>query len=203
MPSCPRCQADMDPEENVCPQCGHRLKEDVVYRADYEPQELLDLGLSPKFVEFVFLDPKPSKFRFRCEPRESGWPYYMPKDVDAVYPLWTSNADVTAVWKRRGKLEFVNLLHDDPDLTVVSRTEQGLLADLFRQLLENEDWGDADSALNRQREIAEAAGFNYLEELNEWCEQNGNAADFEDRWAKFVASIDRKPRPRRGKETPQ
>jgi hypothetical protein len=189
----------MDPEENACPQCGHRLKEDLVYRADNEPQELLDLGLSPKFVEFVFLDPKPRKFRSWCEPRGSGWPCHVPEDVDSVYALWTCNADVTAVWKRRGKLEFVKLYHDDPALTVVARTEQGLLADLFRQLLESEDWDDPDSALKRLRENAEVAGFKYLEELNEWHEQNGNAPDFSDRWRKFVAGLDKKRRRRRGK----
>ena len=43
--------------------------EEIVYRADYSPQELLDLGLSPQFVAFVFLDPKPAGFRYRCESR--------------------------------------------------------------------------------------------------------------------------------------
>jgi hypothetical protein len=92
---CPRCEAVMDAVEVVCPQCGHRHREQVVYRAGYEPQELLDLGLSPRLVQFVFLDPKPDPFRYWCEGREAGWACVIPPDVDGVYPLWTCDADVT------------------------------------------------------------------------------------------------------------
>src|SRR5262245_32097611 len=104
MPFCPRCHAVMDDEEIACPRCGHRLKEDSVYRADYQPQELLDLGLSPKFVEFVILDAKPKRFRNWCEPRDSGWPCFIPEQVSAVYPLWTRNTDVFAVWVCEGRI---------------------------------------------------------------------------------------------------
>jgi hypothetical protein len=58
MPFCPRCHAMVKQGELACWQCGHGLNEKLIYRADYSPQDLLNLGLSPKFVEFVFLDPK-------------------------------------------------------------------------------------------------------------------------------------------------
>src|SRR5262249_49911853 len=144
------------------PQCGHRLKEDVVYRAEYSPQELLDLGLSPKFVEFVFLDPKPEGFRYRCESRHSGWACFVPKDVSGVYPLWTSNADVTALWMRRGRLEFVTLYHDDPEPRFLARTEQGLLVQLFLGLLESEDWHNPAQSLSRLQRMADVTGFRTL-----------------------------------------
>ena len=86
MPLCSCCEAVMDDGELACPQCGHQLKEVGIYHADYSPQELLDLGLSPKFVEFVFLDPKPEGFRYRCESRHSGWACFVPKGVSGVYP---------------------------------------------------------------------------------------------------------------------
>ncbi len=193
MLSCPRCQAVMDPEENVCPQCGHTLKEDMVYRADYEPQELLDLGLSPSFVEFVFLDPKPKAFRNWCESRGAGWVCFVPEDVSAVYPLWTCNANVTALWIRRGKWEFVELYHDDPETTVLARSEQGLLATLFLSLLEAEDWKDPKQSLGRLRKLAKVAGFRYLDDLNEWHDGSGSAVDFQDRWNQFVESVDKRP----------
>jgi hypothetical protein len=187
----------MDEDEIACPQCGHRLKEGVVYRDDYEPQELLDLGLSPRFVGFVFLDPKPKAFRHWCESRDRGWACFVPEDVSGVYPLWTCNADVTALWMRRGKLEFVELSHDDPEPQVLARTEQGVLTDLFLHLLESEDWRDPAQSRARLREIADIAGFRHLDELNEWHERNGGASDFQKQWKQFVASIDKKRRPRR------
>src|SRR4051812_7996752 len=112
MPFCPRCHTTVNRGEYVCWQCGHGLNEKIVYRADYSPQDLLDLGLSPKFVAFVFLDPKPDRLRYRCESRHSGWACFVPEDIDVVYPLWTCNADVTALWRRCGRLEFVRLNHD-------------------------------------------------------------------------------------------
>src|SRR5436305_916908 len=135
MPFCPRCHALLPAEGVTCPRCGHR-ETDRVYRADYEPQELLDLGLAPKFVEFVFLDPKPRQFRNWCEPREDGGPCFVPDDVSAVYPLWTRNADVFALWVRDGQIEYVRLSHDTPEPELQARSEQGLLAHLFLALLE-------------------------------------------------------------------
>jgi hypothetical protein len=191
MPSCPRCEAAMDMGELACPQCGHRLKEEVVYRADYKREELLELGLSPKFVDFVFLDPKPSHFRYWCEPRHSGWACFVPKDVSGVYPLWTCNADVIALWMRRGRLEFVKLYHDDPEPVHVAWTEQGMLAELFRQLLEAENWHNPEEVLTRLRQAAKTAGFRHLDELNEWHNQNAGASDFHERWGQFIESLPR------------
>jgi hypothetical protein len=172
----------MDADEVVCPQCGHRPKEEVVYRADYSPQELLDLGLSPRFVDFVFLDPKPREFRYWCESRDSGWACCIPEAVSAVYPLWTSHADLTALWMHRGRLEFVKLYHDDPEPRVLARTEEGLLLELFLSLFEAEDWHDPAQSLSRLQEMAAVAGFRHLRELNEWHEQYGGAADFPAQW---------------------
>lgn len=192
MPSCPRCGAVMDDDEVACPRCGQRLQEDSVYRANYDPKELLDLGLSPKFVEFVFLDPKPKQFRSWCEPRESGWPCYIPEEVSAVYPLWTENADVCAVWVREGQIEFVRLDHDNPEPVVLARSEQGLLLELFRYVRESEDWDDPAQSLNRLQQLAEVAGFRHMQELNEWHARHFSASDYQERWRQFVASVDKR-----------
>ncbi len=183
MSVCPRCHALMDDDEVACPRCGHQDTEDTIYRADYRPQDLLDLGLSPKFVEFVFLDPKPKRLSNWCEPREFGWPCFIPEDVTAVYPLWTCNADVCAVWQREGQIEFVRLLHDDPTPALLARSEQGLLADLFLPILETAE------PLDNCRTLAAVAGFRYLEELDQWRRKNGQASDFEQRWQRFVESL--------------
>jgi hypothetical protein len=166
-----------------------RLKEEVVYRADYKREELLELGLSPRFVDFVFLDPKPKQFRYLCDFRHSGWACFIPKDVSGIWPLWTCNSNVIALWMRRGRLEFIKLYHDDPEPLHIAWTEQGLLAKLFCQLLEAENWHDPEVALCRLRQAAEVAGFRHMDELNEWHKQNGAAPDFYERWDEFVESL--------------
>jgi hypothetical protein len=99
----------MDAVEVVCPQCGHRLREETIYRANYGTQELLALGLSPKLVDFVFAEPKPEGFEFWCQSRHSGWACFVPAEVRGVYPLWCCGSNVTALWMRAGLLEFVKL----------------------------------------------------------------------------------------------
>jgi hypothetical protein len=173
----------------ACWQCGHGLDEARVFRAEYLPKQLLDLGLSPKFVEFVFLDPKPEAFRYRCEARDGGWASYVPEDVSAVYPVWTCNGDVTAVWIRAGRQEFLELYHDDPEFRLLGPTEQNVLLELFLSLYEADDWLDSAQSLGRLQQLADVAGFRYLRELHEWHSSTGSAPDFEERWDRFVASL--------------
>lgn len=191
--SCRHCGVKLLSADPVCWQCGHKLSEQRVYRVDYSPQELLDLGLSPQFAEFVFLDPKPDAFRYRCEARDGGWACYVPEDVSAVYPLWTCNGDVTALWIRGGRQEFLKLYHDDPEFKLLGRTEQNVLLELFLSLYEAQDWHDAAQCLGRLQQLAEVAGFRYLRELHEWHSRHGSAPDFQDGWNRFVKSLIRTP----------
>jgi len=189
MPSCPSCQAAMDADEVACAQCGHRVKEQVGYRVDYTQQELIEQGLSSKFVEFVFLEPKPAGFRKLCDSRHNGWPCFVPKDVSGVYPLWTCNGDVIGLWRRRGQQEFVRLRPQAPAPRVLARSEQGLLADLFRRLLEAQDWQGPARNLGRLRQLADVAGFHHLDALTAWHERNGGVDDFYERWERFLAAL--------------
>ncbi|MBP3954343.1 hypothetical protein J8F10_03405 [Gemmata sp. G18] len=167
MPQCPRCEALMDAVELICPQCGHRLKEEIVYRAGYEPQELLDLGLSPRFVTFIFLESKPKPFDYWCDSPHAGWACAIPREVSGVYPLWCCGSDPTVLWMRRGRIEFVQLYHDDPTVRFLARTEQGLLAHLFIRLLESADWHHPES-VSRLRPMAELTGFHHFDQLCAW-----------------------------------
>jgi hypothetical protein len=178
-----------DAKNATCWQCGHPLDAKPVYRADYSPQELLDLGVSRKFVEFVFLDPKPREFRNRCEPRDGGWACFVPEDVSAVYPLWSCNGDVVALWKRGDRLEFQRLCHDKPDPKYLGRSDQEVLLDLFLSVYEAQDWKAPDRALARLQELADIAGFKFLRELHDWHGRKGNADDFEERRKQFVAGL--------------
>jgi hypothetical protein len=189
---CPRCHASALTGDQLCWQCGRGLDEPIIYRTDFSRQDLIHLGLSPKFADFVFLEPKPYRLRYRCESRHSGWVCFVPDDVEIVYPLWTCNADVTALWVRQGRQEFVNLYHDDPETLLLANTEQGLLLHLFLALLESEDWNNPAQALGRLEQLAEIAGFRCLKELHEWHQQLGpGCTDFEERWKRFLASLDK------------
>jgi hypothetical protein len=180
----------MDPGEVACPQCGHRLEEDSVYRADYDRQELLDLGLSPTLVEFVFTELKPKPFTNWCESRDAGWPCFIPEDVSAVFPLWSCNADITALWVRQGQREFVKLYHDDPGVVFLAKTEQGLLARLFVPLVEAEDWKDEKASRRRLRQAAGRVGFQHLDEVLALYEQPDGDEDFGGRLDRLVRSLD-------------
>jgi hypothetical protein len=180
----------MDADEKACPRCGLRLDEPSAYRAAYEPQELLNLGLSPTLVEFIFLEPKPKPFVSQCEPRDAGWACHIPDDVTAAWPLWTYNADVIAVWLRGGQRDFVQLPHDDPEPVPLAKTQEGLLARLFVTLIEDEDWKNRKACLRRLRTAAARVGFRSLDRVVAWHDQFGAAADFHARLERLIAELD-------------
>ena len=184
MPRCPQCNYPMDADEAACGRCGYRPGGDGPYRADYAREDLLALGLTSGFVDFVFLDPKPRLFASWCEPRESGWPCAPPEDADAVFPLWSCNADVTAAVVRGGRVEFVEFPHDDPEPKPLARSEQGLLARLFVPIIES-----PRATRKGLREAAQAAGFRFLDELVKWHE-SGGGGDFQEQLSEFVRSLD-------------
>jgi hypothetical protein len=176
----------MDPDEATCAQCGHRPGGDGPYRPGYTREDLLALGLTPRFVAFVFVEPKPRPFTNWCEPREAGWPCALPEDAEAVYPLWTCNADVTAAVLRGGRVTFMELNHDDPEPVPLADTEQGLLVRLFVSLIES-----PSATPESLRRAAALAGFRHLDELVAWHERDEeDGRPFEDRLRQFVRALD-------------
>jgi hypothetical protein len=175
----------MDPDESACPNCGHRPGGDGPYRADCSRDDLLAIGLSAGFVDFVFLEPKPRLFASWCEPRENGWPCEEPAGAEAVFPLWTCNADVTAAVVGGGRVRFFLLRHDEPEPEHLADSEQGLLARLFVSLIESV--GATPKGL---RQAAQAAGFRHLDELTAWRDRDRGDGPFEERLAAFVRELD-------------
>jgi hypothetical protein len=178
----------MDPDEVACAQCGHDLRPDSTYRKAYTRDELLAIGLTPALVDFVFMDSKPRPFTYWCEPRDAGWPAAWPEDANAVYPLWTCNADVTAACVRSGRVEFIKLCHDDPEPIPLATTEQGLLARLFVPLIESPR--ATPEGLRRAAALVE---FRHLDELTKWHNRNGARRDFRAQLDRLVQSLDEWP----------
>ncbi len=169
----------------ACGQCGYRLNEDSTYRSDYTREDLLSLGLSPALVEFVFTEPRPRPFTNWCEPRDIGWPCELPQGATAVYPLWTCNADVTALVQFGDRSQFYLLHHDDPNPVPVAETEQGLLVRLFVCLIES-----PRATLKELRQAAAQVGFQHLDQLRDWHRRNGAGGDFQGKLDRLVQSVD-------------
>jgi len=98
--------------------------------------------------------------------QDINWEYYISDDVESVVPLWSSNEDTYCRWRRNGETEYVLLFHDDPKFAILARTEQGLLAELYRQYWEFQDSGDDDVNDKKCRVFADAIGFEHREEAD-------------------------------------
>jgi hypothetical protein len=191
---CAKCFTEMKPEDSECGYCGHRPTEQDVFKTRYGEKDLTKLGLSEKLIAFVMTEPRQGIFTYRCEEKYGGWPSHVPEDVTAVYPLWSCNGDLTVVWIRAGHREFVRLYHDDPDVTLLARSEQGLLAKLFLPLMEGLSWNDATEVAASEKKLVEASAtlnFKYIGEFIELYARSGDDPDgYTERINHLMSEID-------------
>jgi hypothetical protein len=180
----------MYPDETVCGRCGRSLAEEAVFKPTYRRDDLLELGLSPMLVDFVFRENKPCFTGLSFEPKDDGGPCYFPEDVTLAYPLWSCDGDLTAVWKRGGKREFVKLYHHDPDHGYLAQTEQAFIAMLLVPVMERLDWHTPEQVAASGRAWADAAtqlNFEYVGEFLALCAQ---AVDDPDgHWKRIIQAI--------------
>jgi hypothetical protein len=144
------------------------------------------LGLSEPVVRLAAGEVSHPAFRFACgEPHGVYVPGAAPDRGAPVIPLWESCGGVSAARRTRRGVEFVGFSIEDPDeVWPVARTEQGLLAELFLDLLEYEGNSQADDDLPR---AAAAVGFRFLPELRAAIE-SGDWSD--DRERELIERID-------------
>lgn len=145
-----------------------------------------ELSLEPRFTEFVFAKERPDCFRYRVEDVTGSWTCYVPDEFDVAYPLWSSNADQTLVLVRDSTLAFGDGWHDDPDMDIVSKTTQGLLTDLMRQIAES-DVPDAEL-----RQAAEFCDYRYLDELLAFLDEPTPVDKWSEAMEQFIANVDAK-----------
>jgi hypothetical protein len=157
---------------------------------DATKAELMALGLSENLATFVREHPRDGVFWFWCGENNSRWPadvpwlYATPDDVTDVYPLWNRDAEQCVLWIKNGERQFVWQYHDDPEHSVIARSEQGLLADLFITLYENEAEVDA------LRDAAVVVGFSHLDRMIAFCEAWGRSGDYSERHRRLIDEID-------------
>jgi hypothetical protein len=142
-----------------------------------------DLGFDAGFIEFIFAESRPPCFEYCLEPPGNGWTCHIPDEYEAAYPLWSQNGDQTLVCVSGQNIYFINGYHDDPDVTVKSRTDQGLLAEIFIDMYESEE---SEEAL---REASLFSGFAHLDQVLEFCEREGGN-DYDDERKQLIAAID-------------
>lgn len=143
-------------------------------------ERLRAMGISESVLQLAG-GPHPSDlFFFRCqEPRGEAPP--------GLVPLWECGDWITAA---RPGPEFVGYSLEDPQsLWPFATSEQGLLADLFSDLVEDEDWDDEEESLREIREAAEAVGFRHLEDLLSFQESHGNNLDYAEELARYTRGL--------------
>lgn len=117
------------------------------------------LSIDRRFVEFVFAETRPDSFRYWVGDASRGWTCYVPDEFDAAYPLWSTNADQTLILTVGDAKYFGKGCHDNHEMELISRTTQGLLANLLAEIAGIED---SDEKLKL---AAKFCGFDYLAEL--------------------------------------
>lgn len=145
----------------------------------------LQLRLDQTFVDFVFAKERPEPFRYWVEDANRGWTCYIPDNITVAYPLWSTNGDQTLLLLSGSMISYGQGWHDNPDMEVISRTSQGLLANLLNSIWESE----ASEA--EMEELAEFCGFRYLSDLLEFVNTHApDDAEWEQKWRQFISAID-------------
>ncbi|MCA9616695.1 MAG: hypothetical protein KC586_28245 [Myxococcales bacterium] len=142
------------------------------------------LRLDPSFVEFVLASEKPECMSYWCEEPTAGWAAWVPDEWEVAYPLWCTGSNPTVILCAGDTHVFAHTYHDSDFVNVVARTAQGLLADLFVNLWENEVEDDP------LRDAATACGFRYLDEVLRFEEEHNAAANYRELLPAFIAHID-------------
>jgi hypothetical protein len=156
--------------------------------------ELRRLGVADSLVRLSNGEVIHDLFEFLCK----GPPYFVYEGEAGTprgpkfTPLWDEYSDgVVGVWERGDGLEFIDFSIESPDeYTVLSRTDQGLMARMLLSQFQNVVLGEMDWEL--YREPARVLGFRYFGRLVS-AHQRREVSDYDAFLAfrdEFVARVD-------------
>ena len=153
-------------------------------------RKLKELGLPEPVIRLALDDHSEDMFFFRCQEPPPAGDLRFPEGLPAE-ALWQCEGWVTAARKREGRLEYLGLDAADPEAwQVIAYTEEGLLANVFSDLIEDEDWeGEEEEALAGLRDAAEAAGFQHLDELLAFQEEHADDEDYAEVLAEWTKTL--------------
>lgn len=149
------------------------------------------LRLDSSFINFVFSKERPTCFRYWCGDADNGWTCYVPDDVIVAYPLWSIWSDQALLLVSVSEISFARGFPDEPAVHIISKSSQGLLANLLRQIWESEI---SETEIN---EAAQFCGFRYLDDLLIFLNappETEDGVSWDDRWKAFIADIDSRSR---------
>lgn len=118
-------------------------------------EELVQHGVDPNFAD-VLSEPNKYDSSLHITIGKSDWDYAIPETVTSVVPLWGANADSFVRWERDGVTEFVWLFHDSSEYSLITYSEQVIMAKLYQSLTEFMEEDDC-------HRIGSAMGFKYIE----------------------------------------
>lgn len=125
-------------------------------------EELRRLGISDPVIRQSASEEVHPIFSTRCKPPFYSYHGAVCPAGPPLVPLWDSGDTVTAVWQPDDRLEFIEFrIECRGEYQVLARTEQGLLANLFVNLLEDED----DVGPEQRETAATLIGFRFLPEV--------------------------------------
>jgi hypothetical protein len=153
-------------------------------------QRLRALGLPDSVVWLATELHSDDMFFFRCGELQAPEALTFPEGL-AAEPLWQFEWWVTAVRLKEGRLEYLGFDANDPEVwQVLAYTEQGLLANLFSDLVEDEDWDEEEEeALRGLREAAEQVGFQHLDALLAFQREHAEDEDYADTLAEWTRTL--------------
>jgi hypothetical protein len=132
--------------------------------------ELVSRGISPSFAR-ILADPDSYHPDLSIHVGRTNGDYFIPDEVTDIVPLWDSNADSFVRWNRDGITEYVWLFHDNPNWTLIARSEQGIMAKLWQ------GWAEFQETDDECRRFADAIGFRYCDEGLAIWEEDGDTIE--------------------------
>ena len=153
-------------------------------------RRLQELGVPETVIRLAVDDHGEDMFFFRCQepppPAELRFPEGRPAEA-----LWQCAGWVTAVRAGEGGLEYLGFEASDPEAwQVVAKSAEGLLANLFSDLVEDEDWDEEpEEARTGLEGAAEAVGFRHLDELLAFQERHADEEDYAEILAEWTRTL--------------
>ena len=129
-------------------------------------EDLVHGGVSESFAK-VLSYPEKVDQNLSMTIGKTHWNYFIPDNVVNIIPLWDENSDSVVKWEREGKIEYVCLFHDSKEWTFIAKSEQGVMAYLYKIL---SDFYDQTECIK----IGEIIGFTYIVEAEERLENHYN-----------------------------
>lgn len=155
--------------------------------------QLKAMGVPAILVELACREHSHDAYFFRCSAPEassvgSNWSF--PEGVPGVI-LWQCQDWAIMVRQADNKLEYLAFDLTNPELyQVIAYSEQGVLANLFSDLIEDEDWDEnPQESQTLVEKLANECGFSHLPELMEFMDSQAESEEYAEVLAEWTKTL--------------